>query len=291
MFKGSMVALVTPMHADGAIDKTALGKLIDMHLAAGTDAIVVAGTTGEACTLEPEEQFDLLTVVLKQVNQKIPVIAGTGSNSTQKTILLTKKAKELGAQAALVVTPYYNKPTQEGLYAHYSAIAEAVEIPIILYNVPGRTSCDLFPETASRLSSIPNIIGIKEAVSDLNRLKALQAVCSPKFSFYSGDDASAKDFILLGGHGVISVTANVAAASMKALCQAALSGQGGQAAAIDEKLALLHQALFVESNPIPVKWALARMGLIKRGIRLPLTWLSPRHEERVQLALDKAGLM
>lgn len=294
MFTGSMVALVTPMQTDGSIDQTATERLLELHMAAGTDAIVISGTTGESATLEPEEQSHLLKITLKHVKQgkrKMPIIAGTGSNSTKKAIFLAKQAEALGVEAILVVTPYYNKPTQDGLYAHYRTIAEAVQIPIILYNVPGRTGCDLLPETVSRLSRISNIIGIKEAVPDLARLKALQALCSSDFYFYSGDDATAKDFMLLGGHGVISVTANVVPLLMKKLCDAALSRQQGNATQVDEKLAPLHQALFIESNPIPVKWALATMGLIAKGIRLPLTWLSERYESRVRLALETAGIL
>lgn len=291
MFKGSMVALITPMHDDGSVDKDALHQLVEWHIQAGTDALIIAGTTGESATLEPDEQFDLVSTVVKQVAGRIPVIAGTGTNSTRTTIKLTQLAKQAGAVACLIVTPYYNKPTQEGLYQHYKTVAEQTDIPIILYNVPGRTACDLLPETIERLSKIKNIIGIKEATGKLDRTKEILARCDSSFEIYSGDDATAMELMLLGAKGVISVTANVAPDKMAKMCQAAISGKRDTAEKIDKELGLLHQRLFLEANPIPTKWALATMGKIKPGIRLPLLPLDKKFHSDVKEALQHAGVL
>jgi 4-hydroxy-tetrahydrodipicolinate synthase len=291
MIRGSMVALVTPMAEDGALDFDALARLIDFHLTAGTDAIVAVGTTGESATLDTAEHCDVIRFVVERVAGRVPVVAGTGANSTREAIELTEHARYLGADACLLVTPYYNKPTQEGLVKHYTAIAESVDVPQILYNVPGRTACDMLPETVGRLSRVANIVGLKEATGDLSRLDALLPACTDGFAFYSGDDATSREFCLRGGHGVISVTANVAPGAMHDLCVAAMAGREEEATAIDEALAGLHRDLFIESNPIPVKWALHEMGLIDRGIRLPLTWLSTSCEENVRSAMRQAGVI
>ena len=291
MFSGSMVALVTPMRADGSLDGDALHNLIERHIKLGTDAIVAMGTTGESATLTVDEHCDVISRVVKQVSGRIPVIAGTGANSTSEAIALTKHAKTLGVDAALLVTPYYNKPTQEGLYQHYKAIAEAVDIAQILYNVPSRTACDLLPETVARLATIPNIVGIKEATGDLTRVAQIKALCADEFELYTGDDANTVDFILAGGQGAISVTANVAPEEMHQLCVAALAGDAQTAHDIDKKLRLLHERLFVESNPIPVKWALSEMGLMDLGIRLPMTVLSEQHQPFVREALSVSGVL
>lgn len=289
MIRGSMVAMVTPMQAGGEIDVASLEKLIDFHLAEGSDAIVAVGTTGESATLDENEHLEVIRLVVERVAGRIPVIAGTGANCTREAINLTSRARDAGADASLLVTPYYNKPTQEGLFRHYMAIADAVDIPQILYNVPGRTGCDLLPDTVIRLSAHPRIAGIKEATGDLDRLEELRAACPDDFMLLSGDDATTCEFCLRGGHGVISVTANVAPALMHALCEAAMSGLREEAEAIDQRLSGLHRDLFIESNPIPVKWALARMGLIAKGIRLPLTWMSKEYESVVTAALLQAG--
>ena len=288
MIRGSLVALVTPMERDGSVDFKALDRLIEFHIAAGTDGIVAVGTTGESATLDEAEHCDVIRHTVERVRGRIPVIAGTGANSTQEAIHLTQKAKSAGADACLLVTPYYNKPTQEGLFLHYKAVAEAVEIPQILYNVPGRTACDMLPETVARLSKVANIIGVKEATGNLDRAREILKLCGPDFLLYSGDDATACEFCLLGGHGVISVTANVAPKSMHELCVAATAGDHTLAHAIDAPLRGLHRDLFIESNPIPVKWALWEMGLIQEAIRLPLTWLSPECHEKVREALRLA---
>lgn len=291
MFRGSIVALVTPMHADGEIDDASLQRLVDFHVAEGTRAIVSVGTTGESATLDEEEHCSVIRRTLEFAAGRIPVIAGTGANSTREAIILTRCAMEAGAAAALLVTPYYNKPTQEGLYLHYKAVAEAVDIPQILYNVPGRTACDMLPETVARLAEVDNIIGLKEATGDLTRVSRLRADCGPDFALYSGDDATAREFMLMGGDGVISVTANVAPRAMQAMCEAALGGDRERAEAINATLDGLHRHLFVQSNPIPVKWAVAEMGLCSRGIRLPLTWLTEEHEALVRQAMRQAGLL
>ncbi|PWB31982.1 4-hydroxy-tetrahydrodipicolinate synthase [Pseudomonas sp. SDI] len=290
MIAGSMVALVTPMDAQGRLDWDSLGKLVDFHLEKGTHAIVAVGTTGESATLDVNEHIKVIEFVVKRVAGRIPVIAGTGANSTSEAVHLTQNAKAAGADACLLVVPYYNKPTQEGLYQHFKHIAEAVDIPQILYNVPGRTSCDMQAETVIRLSSVPNIIGIKEATGDLKRAKAILDGVSSDFIVLSGDDPTAVELILLGGKGNISVTANVAPREMADLCNAALAGDAETARAINEKLMPLHKDLFVEANPIPVKWALVEMGLMHKGIRLPLTWLSDSCHDTVRQAMRQCGL-
>ena len=290
MIAGSMVALVTPMDAQGRLDWDSLSKLVDFHLKNGTHAIVAVGTTGESATLDVEEHIAVIKAVVKQVAGRIPVIAGTGANSTREAVELTRNAKAAGADACLLVVPYYNKPTQEGLYQHFKHIAEAVDIPQILYNVPGRTSCDMQAETVIRLSTVPNIIGIKEATGDLKRAKAIIDGVSKDFIVLSGDDPTAVELILLGGKGNISVTANVAPREMADLCNAALEGKADEARAINEKLMPLHKDLFVEANPIPVKWALVEMGLMHKGIRLPLTWLSESCHDTVRQAMRQCGL-
>lgn len=290
MFRGSMVALVTPMQADGSLDDESLGRLVEFHIENGTDAIVAVGTTGESATLNEPEHCGLIRRVVGMVRGRVPVIAGTGANSTREAIDLTRCAMQAGADACLLVTPYYNKPTQEGLYLHFKAIAEAVPIPQILYNVPGRTACDMLPETVARLAQISNIVGIKEATGNLDRAREILNRCGDKIDLYSGDDATAMEFVLLGGKGVISVTANVAPRLMHEMCMAALAGNRAEAEAINRRLEALHRDLFVESNPIPVKWALYEMGLIPPGIRLPLTFLSERHHEKIRQALKQAAL-
>lgn len=291
MFHGSMVALVTPMHADGSLDHDSLASLIEFHIENGTDAIVAVGTTGESATLDMKEHVDLLHEVVERVRGRVPVIAGTGANCTREAIELTRCAMEAGSDACLLVTPYYNKPTQEGLYLHHKAIANAVPIPQILYNVPGRTACDMLPETVERLSAISNIVGIKEATGNLERGREILERCGDRLDLYSGDDATATELMLMGAKGDISVTANVAPRAMHDMCAAALRGDREQAHAINNRLMALHRDLFVESNPIPVKWALHEMGLIPPGIRLPLTVLSERHHNTVRAALREAGVL
>jgi 4-hydroxy-tetrahydrodipicolinate synthase len=286
-----MVAMITPMGEDGSLDDAALRALVEFHIRQGSDAIVAVGTTGESATLDEEEHCDVIKRVVDYAGGRLPVIAGTGANSTREAITLTRCAMESGADACLLVTPYYNKPTQEGLYLHHKAVAEAVDIPQILYNVPGRTACDMLPETIARLSEVPNIIGVKEATGDLSRLDRLREMCDASFRLFSGDDATGCDFLLQGGHGVISVTANVAPRLMHEMTVAALAGRDREAREIDAKLSALHSALFVESNPIPVKWAMMKLGLAGRGIRLPLTWLSPSAEEEVERAMRQADVL
>jgi 4-hydroxy-tetrahydrodipicolinate synthase len=291
MITGSLVALVTPMRDDGSIDHDALVALVERQVAAGTAAIVSVGTTGESATLSVPEHTDVIRRTVAAAAGRVPVIAGTGANSTDEAIHLTRAARDAGADAALLVTPYYNKPPQEGLYRHFRAVAEAVDIPQILYNVPGRTACDLLPSTVARLARVPGIVGIKEATGDLDRVRELVALELPDFALYSGDDGTARASILAGFHGDISVTANVAPEAMAAMCAAALAGDAEKAAVLDADLAGLHRALFAEPNPIPVKWALAELGLIGRGIRLPLVPLDPVHHEDVRAALAAAGLL
>ncbi len=291
MFHGSMVALVTPMQADGSLDYQALERLVEWHVASGTDALVAVGTTGESPTLSEREHCEVIRRVVEMTSGRVPVIAGTGSNSTREAIALTRCAMEGGADACLLVTPYYNKPTQEGLYLHFKAIAEAVPIPQILYNVPGRTACDLLPDTVERLSHIPNIVGIKEATGDLERAREIIARCGERLDFYSGDDGTALESILLGGRGVISVSANVLPREMHEMCAAALAGEEERARALDARLRPLHEHLYVEANPIPVKWALSELGRIPPGIRLPLTVLSEAHHEMVRQALRESGAL
>jgi 4-hydroxy-tetrahydrodipicolinate synthase len=290
MFQGSMVAVVTPMAEDGRVDFDALDALVEWHIAEGTDAVVAVGTTGESATLEVHEHLQVLEHCIKTAAGRIPVIAGTGSNNTAHAATMTRRAEELGADAALLVAPYYNKPTQEGLYRHFSAIAGAVSLPIILYNVPSRTITDILPETVARLASTANIVGIKEATGNLDRAATIRNRCGDDFLLISGDDATAMEFMLAGGCGVISVTANVAPRLMHQMCAAACAGDRQQAAEYDQRLQRLHKDLFVETSPIPVKWALAQMGRIPAGIRLPLTPLSPGCFETVRAALNAAGI-
>jgi 4-hydroxy-tetrahydrodipicolinate synthase len=290
MFHGSMVALVTPMHEDGSLDYESLHRLVEFHVEHKTDAIVAVGTTGESATLDMKEHCTVLRRIVEMARGRVPVIAGTGANSTSEAIELTQCALDAGADAALLVTPYYNKPTQEGLYLHHRKIAETVAIPQILYNVPGRTAVDMLPETVARLAHISNIVGIKEATGNLQRGKEILDRCGDRIDLYSGDDATAVELILMGAKGDISVTANVAPRMMHDMCAAARAGDRAVADGINQKLMALHKDLFVESNPIPVKWALYKMGLVPRGIRLPLTVLSEKHHVTVLQALQQAGI-
>ena len=290
MFHGSMVALVTPMRADGALDFAALKRLVEWHIAEGTDVIVSVGTTGESATLDVNEHLAVVERTLEYVNGRIPVIAGTGANSTREAIELSTQAVSLGVHGCLLVTPYYNKPTQEGLYRHYAAIAEAVPAPLVLYNVPGRTACDMLPSTVARLADVANIVGVKEASGSLARTKELIECLAGRVAVYSGDDAIAREVMLQGGRGVISVTANVAPHAMADMCRAALAGDAARAAALDAPLAELHQKLFVEANPIPVKFVLHVMGMIEAGIRLPLTWLSAEYHATLLEAMRVADI-
>ena len=292
--KGVITPLITPFRGSGiepAVDYDSLDRLIEWQLASGVHGFCPCGTTGESATLSHEEKLEVIRFTVERVRGRVPVIAGTGSNCTKTTVEFSKEAARLGVDAALVVSPYYNKPTQEGLYRHYRAVAESVDIPQILYNVPGRTACDLLPATAARLSTVPNIIGLKEATGQLGRVRELIDGCGEGFALYSGDDASACEFCLLGGHGVISVTANVAPKAMHDMCAAAIAGLRTDAKALDERLSALHRDLFIESNPIPVKWALEQMGLIPGGIRLPLTRLSDECHEAVRHAMRHAGAL
>ena len=291
MLQGSLVAIVTPMHEDGELDLSALRSLIDFHVNQGTDGIVIVGTTGESPTVNFEEHCQLISVTVEHVAGRIPVIAGTGGNSTSEALELTRHAKQLGADACLLVAPYYNKPTQEGLYQHFRAVAEAVDIPQILYNVPGRTGCDISNDTALRLAQLPNIVGIKDATGQIERGTDLLLRAPASFSIFSGDDASALALMLLGGKGVISVTANVAPRLMHDMCTAALAGNIAEARSLNAQLFPLHQKLFVEANPIPVKWALREMGLIGPGIRLPLTSLSAQYHDTMRTAMQHASLL
>ena len=291
MLKGSFVALVTPMSVDGRIDYECLQRLIDWHIEEGSDALVIAGTTGESATLSKAEHVGLIRRSAEIAAGRIPIIAGTGSNSTQQTIDLSLEVGDFGIYGYLIVTPYYNKPTQEGLFRHFWAIADAAEKPVMMYNVPGRTAIDLLPETVERLALHPGIMGIKEATGDVSRVSQLRATCPDAFGIYSGDDATAREFMLLGGDGVVTVTGNPAPAQMAAMAAAAIAGQADEAARIDANLVLLHRDLFVESNPIPVKWALEKLGRIPAGIRLPLTRLSADQQPVVAAALSAAGLI
>lgn len=291
MITGSIVALVTPMNAGGEIDWLALDRLTEMHVAKGTDAIVAVGTTGESATLDCKEHCAVIKRVVDVVAGRVKVIAGTGANSTAEAIELTREAKAAGADACLLVTPYYNKPTQEGLFLHHQAIAQAVDIDQILYNVPGRTACDMLPDTVVRLAHIPNIVAIKEATGDLERARELIARLPADFAVYSGDDATATELMLLGGKGNVSVTANVAPAEMAKLCQLAIAGEAEEARALNRSLMPVHEKLFVEANPIPVKWALSDMGLMDTGIRLPLTPLSAEYHQVVRDALRAADVI
>lgn len=288
MIQGSMVALVTPMHADNSLDWASLHKLVDWHLEKGTHAIVAVGTTGESATLSVEEHLSVIKKVVDQVNGRIPVIAGTGANSTAEAVELTAAAKNAGVDACLLVTPYYNKPTQEGLFLHHQFVARAVAVPQILYNVPGRTGVDMKNETTLRLAAVPNIIGIKDATGDMVRGKALIEQAPSNFAVLSGDDATAVELILMGGKGDITVTANVVPDQIARMCELALAGKAEEARAINQRLMPLHDAMFVESNPIPVKWAVEQLGLIESGIRLPLTRLSEQYQEQVAAAIRAA---
>jgi len=291
MFKGSMVALVTPMLDDGSVDDAALAELVEFHIEAGTDAIVAVGTTGESATLTVPEHATVIKRVIDLADKRIPVIAGTGANATAEAIELTRGAMQAGANACLLVTPYYNKPTQQGLYEHFKAVAQAVPVPQILYNVPGRTSLDMLPETSARLSTIDNIIGIKEAFGTVERIKQLLAQCDDGFLVITGDDATAMESMLAGAHGDISVSANVVPAQMHQMCMAAIEGNRAAAQAIEASISDLHHVLFQESNPIPVKWAMHAMGKAGLGIRLPLTVLDSQFHDSVKAALKKAGAL
>ena len=292
IIQGSIVAIVTPMFEDGSVDWKALEKLVEWHIQQGTNSIVAVGTTGEASTLSMAEHTQVIKEIIRVANKRIPIIAGTGANSTHEAIELTREAKELGADAALLVTPYYNKPTQEGLYQHYKAIAEAVDLPQILYNVPGRTGVDMSNETVIRLADIAQIVGIKDATGDVARgAELLEGLKGKDMVVYSGDDATAYQLIAHGAKGNISVTANVAPKQMSEVCAAGLAGNAEQAKAINDQVAPLHDVLFCESNPIPVKWALHEMGLIATGIRLPLTPLAEKYQASLREALKAASII
>jgi 4-hydroxy-tetrahydrodipicolinate synthase len=290
MITGSIVAIITPMHEDGSLDFPRLRNLVDWHVREGTSAIVIVGTTGESPTVNWDEHCELIRLALEYSAGRIPIIAGTGANSTSEAIELTEYARKAGAAAGLSVVPYYNKPTQEGLYRHFRKIAEAVDLPLILYNVPGRTVADLSNDTALRLAEIPNVVGIKDATGSIDRGADLISRAPEDFAVYSGDDLSAIALMLLGGRGNISVTANVAPQLMHEMCDAALAGDAARARAIHFGLMPLHHSLFVEANPIPVKWAAAQMGLIGAGIRLPLTPLSAQYHDRLRQAMRDAGI-
>jgi len=289
MFAGSCVALVTPMKPNGEVDENALSNLVEWHINEGTAAIVVSGTTGESPTLTQDEQAHILKKVVAIANKRIPVIAGTGTNATANTIHRTAVAKEIGADACLIVTPYYNRPTQLGLIEHFNAVAQAVDIPILLYNVPSRTGCDLLPDTVARLSKTKNIIGIKEATGNLERLKSLQEQCELGFLFYSGDDPTSCEFMLLGGQGVISITSNAAPSAMQKMCELAIRKEAKSAKTCDEILQPLHRLCIIEANPIPIKWAMHYLGKIDSGIRLPLTTLTRQYHEQMIEALKTAA--
>jgi 4-hydroxy-tetrahydrodipicolinate synthase len=289
MFSGSIVALVTPMQADGTVDNSALDRLVDFHVSNGTNAIVAVGTTGESPTLSVDEHIGVVKRVVERSARRIPVMAGTGANSTREAIELTRLAKDAGVDACLSVVPYYNKPTQEGLYQHFKAIAQAVDVPIFLYNVPGRTVVDMKPETVQRLTEFRNIVGLKEACS-LERNRELLNRVGDRLALFSGDDDLACEAVLAGFKGVISVTANIAPRQVRAVIDAALAGKRDEARKLDAKLQPLHKAMFLESNPIPVKWAAARLGLITDGVRLPLVPLSRQHQAPILEAMQAAGI-
>ncbi|GAB3553409.1 4-hydroxy-tetrahydrodipicolinate synthase [Noviherbaspirillum agri] len=291
MIQGSIVAIVTPMHADGSLDLPGLRKLIDWHIAEGTDGIVIVGTTGESPTVSVEEHCELIKVAVEHTAKRIPVIAGTGGNSTTEAIELTKYAKNVGADASLQVVPYYNRPTQEGMYQHFKKIAEAVDLPVILYNVPGRTVADMSNETILRLAEVPGIVGVKDATGNIGRGSDLIRLAPKSFAVYSGDDPTAMALMFCGAKGNISVTANVAPRAMHELCAAAMSGKVTEAVEINNRMLPLHNKLFVEPNPVPVKWAMAQMGLIPAGIRLPLVTLGAGYQETVRAALRESGVL
>ena len=290
MFTGSLVALVTPFDGSNRVDYGALKHLIDFHVEAGSDGLVIAGTTGESATLEKDEHAELIDRACEIAAGRLPIIAGTGSNSTAQTIKLSQEVAKSAIDAYLLVVPYYNKPVQEGMYRHFSAVADAVDKPIMLYNVPGRTASDLLPETVARLSRHGNIFGIKEATGDIQRLKDIQALVDEDFRFYSGDDFTVLEFLEQGGHGVVTVSGNVAPAAMAELCRLARAGEHEAAKALDDSLQDLNTALFVESNPIPVKWAVSQLGLIEPHIRLPLTEYSEQYHEQMRRAMARAGV-
>ena len=291
MFKGSIVALVTPMLSNGDVDYPQLEALIDFHVREGTEALVIAGTTGESATLSPAEHCDLLQRSYEIIAQRLPMIAGTGANSTAEAIELTSCAHKCRAEAALLVTPYYNKPTQQGLVLHYKAIAEAVDIPQLLYNVPGRTACDMQADTVAEVAKVSNIVGIKEATGSMERLADIKRQVSDDFALLTGDDSTTCEFILNGGHGAISVTANVVPAKMANMCRLALEGQAAEARAADAEIADLHRLLFIESNPIPVKWAVSQMGFGELNLRLPMTVLADEHQQPLKQALIACGAL
>ncbi len=291
MFKGSLVALVTPMSGDGSVDYTHLESLIDFHIEQGTDALVIAGTTGESATLNPEEHCQLLNRSHEIIKQRLPMIAGTGANSTTEAIELTKCAKKANAEACLLVTPYYNKPTQKGLILHHQAIADAVDIAQLLYNVPGRTACDMQAATVGELSKVSNIVGIKEATGSMERLAEIKKLVADDFALLTGDDSTTCDFILNGGHGAISVTANVVPAKMATMCRLAYEGKEQEARDVDAQIADLHRLLFVESNPIPVKWAVSQMGFGELNLRLPMTELAQEYQQPLREALVSSGAL
>ncbi|MEW6020776.1 MAG: 4-hydroxy-tetrahydrodipicolinate synthase [Pseudomonadota bacterium] len=291
MIKGSIVAIVTPMFEDGSLDKDSLRKLLDWHVAEGTDGVVIVGTTGESATVSPEEHCELIKLTVDHVAGRIPVIAGSGGNSTAEAIALTRHAKEVGADASLQVVPYYNRPTQEGMYRHFKAIAEAVDLPVILYNVPGRTVADMSNETIARLAPIDNIVGVKDATGNIGRGIELLRMVDKSFAVYSGDDPTAMALMFCGGAGNISVTANVAPRAMHELCAAAMAGDIAKAVEINNRVLDLHAKLFVEPNPVPVKWALTEMGKMPAGLRLPLAPLSAPFHDTVRTALRQAGLL
>ena len=291
MFKGSIVALVTPMLDSGDVDFTQLEALINFHVREGTSAIVIAGTTGESATLSPDEHCDLLNKSYEIINKRLPMIAGTGANSTSEAIELTRCAASCGAEAALLVTPYYNKPTQKGLVLHHRAIADAVDIPQLLYNVPGRTACDMQAETVAELSRVDNIVGIKEATGSMQRLADIKRLVADDFALLTGDDSTTCDFILNGGHGAISVTANVVPAKMARMCDLAFEGKAEEARAADAEIADLHRLLFIESNPIPVKWAVSQMGYGDLNLRLPMTVLDEQYQPELRQALQACGAL
>jgi 4-hydroxy-tetrahydrodipicolinate synthase len=291
MIKGSIVAIVTPMHADGSLDLPGLRKLIDWHIAEGTDGIVIVGTTGESPTVSVEEHCELIKVAVEHTAKRIPIIAGTGGNSTTEAIELTEYAKRVGADASLLVVPYYNRPTQEGMYRHFRKIAESVDLPAILYNVPGRTVADMSNDTILRLAQVPGIIGVKDATGNIGRGSDLIRLAPKSFAIFSGDDPTAMALMFCGARGNISVTANVAPRGMHQLCVAAMNGKVAEAVEINNKLLPLHNKLFVEPNPVPVKWAMTEMGLIPSGIRLPLAPLAAEYHDAVRAALRESGVL
>ncbi|MFZ6774257.1 4-hydroxy-tetrahydrodipicolinate synthase [Undibacterium sp. SXout7W] len=289
--QGSLVAIVTPMHADGSLDLPCLRKLIDWHIAEGTDGIVIVGTTGESPTVSVDEHCELIRVAVEHADKRIPIIAGSGGNSTQEAITLTQFAKDIGADASLQVVPYYNRPTQEGMYQHFKKIAESVDIPVILYNVPGRTVADMSNETILRLAQVPGIVGVKDATGNIGRGTDLIRLAPSSFAVYSGDDPTAMALMFCGGKGNISVTANVAPRAMHELCVAAMKGDVKTAVEINNRMIPLHNKLFVEPNPLPVKWALVEMGLMPAGIRLPLVPLAEQYHETVRAAMRESGIL